>query len=42
VGAEVELAVAEADAGVVVVEEIYGEGEDIAVEGDGNRKICDL
>ena len=33
VGAEVEFELAEADAGVVVVAEGFGEAEDVAVEG---------
>ena len=42
VGAEVEFAAAEEDAGVVVVAEVDGESEDVAVEGDGDFDVGDL
>jgi len=42
VGAEMELTAAEVDAGVVVVAEVDGESEDVAVEADGNFDVGDL
>jgi len=39
VGAEVELEFAEEDAGVVVVAEVFGEAEDVAVEGEGGGDV---
>ena len=40
--AEVEIYLAEGDAGVVVVAEVFGEAEDVAVEGDGGGDVGDL
>src|SRR5471030_86666 len=42
VGAEMQLELAEEDAGVVAVAEVDGESEDIPVEGDGNFDVGDL
>ena len=42
VGAEMEFTVAEEDASVVVVTEVDGETENVAVEGDGDFDVGDL
>jgi len=42
VRAQMQLELAEEDAGVIVVAEVFAESEDVAVEGDGNFDVGDL